>query len=87
MKPLGDWNHYIITCIGKKIEVRLNGKKVNVIDLECFTSQRNPDPSVRVLRISASEPPRLHTASVRQGPVPPSRFLQKPRNTDSELTL
>ena len=45
VKPLGDWNHYTITCIGKKIEVRLNGKKVNVIDLECFTSHRNPDGS------------------------------------------
>ena len=44
-KP-GEWNHYTITCIGKKIWVVLNGTLVNTCDMSQFTSTKtNPDGS------------------------------------------
>jgi len=42
----GKWNHYTITCIGRKIWVVLNGKLVNTCDMSKFTSAKtNPDGS------------------------------------------
>ena len=44
-KP-AEWNHYTITCIGKKIWVVLNGTLVNTCDMSQFTSAKtNPDGS------------------------------------------
>ena len=41
-----EWNHYTITCIGKKIWVVLNGILVNTCDMNQFTSAKtNPDGS------------------------------------------
>jgi hypothetical protein len=42
----GEWNHYTITCIGRKIYVILNGTLVNTCDMSLFTSAKNnPDGS------------------------------------------
>jgi hypothetical protein len=42
----GKWNHYTITCIGRKIWIVLNGKLVNTCDMNQFTSAKtNPDGS------------------------------------------
>ncbi len=42
----GEWNHYTITCIGRKIWVVLNGTLVNTCDMRQFTSAKtNPDGS------------------------------------------
>jgi len=42
----GQWNHYTITCIGRKIWVVLNGTLVNTCDMGQFTSAKtNPDGS------------------------------------------
>ncbi len=42
----GKWNHYTITCIGRKIWVVLNGTLVNTCDMSQFTSAKtNPDGS------------------------------------------
>jgi hypothetical protein len=42
----GEWNHYTITCIGRKIWVVLNGTLVNTCDMSLFTSAKtNPDGS------------------------------------------
>lgn len=42
----GKWNHYTITCIGRKIWVVLNGTLVNKCDMSKFTSEKtNPDGS------------------------------------------
>ncbi len=38
VKPAGEWNHYTITCRGKKIWVVLNGELVNTCDMSLFTS-------------------------------------------------
>jgi len=46
LKKPGEWNHYTITCIGKKIWVVLNGTLVNTCDMSKFTSAKtNPDGS------------------------------------------
>ncbi|MFI5152619.1 MAG: DUF1080 domain-containing protein [Chitinophagales bacterium] len=44
VKKPGEWNHYTITCKGKKIWVALNGELVNEFDMNSFTSaKKNPD--------------------------------------------
>lgn len=44
VKKPGEWNHYTITCIGRKIWVVLNGELVNVCDMSLYTSAKtNPD--------------------------------------------
>jgi hypothetical protein len=46
LKRPGQWNHYTITCIDKKIWVVLNGTLVNTCDMSQFTSAKtNPDGS------------------------------------------
>jgi hypothetical protein len=44
VKKPGEWNHYTITCVDKKIWVVLNGELVNVCDMSLYTSaKKNPD--------------------------------------------
>jgi hypothetical protein len=44
VKKPGEWNHYTITCIGRKIWVVLNGELVNTCDMSLYTSAKNnPD--------------------------------------------
>jgi hypothetical protein len=44
VKKPGEWNHYTISCIGRKIWVVLNGQLVNQCDMSLFTSaKKNPD--------------------------------------------
>ncbi|HTI11999.1 MAG TPA: DUF1080 domain-containing protein [Puia sp.] len=44
VKKPGEWNHYTITCRGRKIWVVLNGQLVNTCDMSLFTSaENNPD--------------------------------------------
>jgi hypothetical protein len=44
VKKPGEWNHYTISCIGRKIWVVLNGQLVNECDMRLFTSaKKNPD--------------------------------------------
>ncbi len=46
VKQPGEWNHYRITCAGKRIAVELNGEKVTDMDMDLWTSaQTNPDGS------------------------------------------
>ncbi len=42
----GEWNHYTITCRGRKIWIVLNGILINACDMSLFTSaKKNPDGS------------------------------------------
>jgi hypothetical protein len=44
VKHPGEWNHYTISCIGRKIWVVLNGELVNQCDMSLFNSaKKNPD--------------------------------------------
>ena len=46
VKKAGEWNHYTITCVDKKIWVVLNDELVNVCDMNRYTSAKtNPDGS------------------------------------------
>lgn len=46
VKPAGEWNHYTVTCAGKRIAVELNGEKVTDMDMSLWTSAKtNPDGS------------------------------------------
>lgn len=46
VKKPGEWNHYTVTCRGKKIWVVLNGEQVNEIDMNRWTDpKKNPDGS------------------------------------------
>ncbi|MEX6689103.1 DUF1080 domain-containing protein [Danxiaibacter flavus] len=46
VKKPGEWNHYTITCIDKKIWIVLNGELVNSFDMSLYTSATtNPDGS------------------------------------------
>ena len=44
VKKPGEWKHYTITCVDKKIWVVLNGELVNVCDMDLYTSAKtNPN--------------------------------------------
>jgi hypothetical protein len=44
MKPVGEWNHLILTLDGNKVKVELNWEVVNQVDLDKFTEKnRRPD--------------------------------------------
>lgn len=46
VNPPGEWNQMTVTCQGQLIEVELNGKKVNTMDMSEWTSgTTNPDGS------------------------------------------
>ena len=46
VKHAGEWNHFTITCIDRKIWVVLNGELVNTFDMSLYTSaKKNPDGS------------------------------------------
>ncbi len=46
VKKPGEWNHYTITCKGRKIWIVLNGELVNTCDMSLYTSATvNPDGS------------------------------------------
>ncbi|HSQ79227.1 MAG TPA: DUF1080 domain-containing protein [Candidatus Bathyarchaeia archaeon] len=46
VKQPGEWNHFTITCVGKRITVELNGEKVTDMDMSLWTSAKtNPDGS------------------------------------------
>lgn len=46
VKPAGEWNHFTVTCAGKRITVDLNGEKVTDMDMALWTSATtNPDGS------------------------------------------
>ncbi|MCA9092786.1 MAG: DUF1080 domain-containing protein [Planctomycetaceae bacterium] len=46
MKPVGEWNHMLITCNHNLLEVELNGEKVNRMDFDQWTEvSKRPDGS------------------------------------------
>jgi hypothetical protein len=45
-KPAGEWNRFTIRCVGKQIDVVLNGEQVVSMDMNLWTSGKtNPDGS------------------------------------------
>ena len=58
-KPLGEWNHMVITCDKNIITVELNGEKVNRIDLdEWALPNKRPDGSDHKFDYALKDAPR-----------------------------
>jgi hypothetical protein len=58
MKPVGEWNHLIITANGSIIEIELNGERVNHIDLARFTEpNKRPDGSAHKFDVAYKDHP------------------------------
>ena len=70
MKPVGDWNHMVITCDGPRISVELNGETVSRMNLDEWTEpNRRPDGSTeRLQRL-----PRLARFVRHRSPALPER--------------
>jgi hypothetical protein len=59
MKPVGEWNHLVITCNKSLITVELNGEKVNRMDLDEWTEpNKRPDGSAHKFDIAYKDHPR-----------------------------
>jgi hypothetical protein len=59
MKPVGQWNHLVITCNKNLITVELNGVKVTRMDLDEWTRpNRRPDGSKHKFDIAYKKHPR-----------------------------
>lgn len=59
MKPVGEWNHLVITCDGPRITVELNGEAVTRMDLDQWTApNRRPDGSEHKFDIAYRDHPR-----------------------------
>lgn len=59
MKPAGEWNHLVVTCKDAHIEIELNGRVVNRVNLDEFTQpNRRPDGSVHKFDVAYKDHPR-----------------------------
>ena len=59
MKPAGAWNHLEITCDRNRIEVVLNGERVNRMDLDEWTEpNKRPDGTPHKFDIAYKDHPR-----------------------------
>jgi hypothetical protein len=59
MRPVGEWNHIEITCRGARIEIVLNGEKVNSIDLDQFAEpNKRPDGTPHKFDVAYKNHPR-----------------------------
>ena len=60
MKPIGEWNHMVITCDKSLISVELNGEKVMHADLAQFKEPYvRPDGSKHKFDIAFKDHPRV----------------------------
>jgi hypothetical protein len=59
MKPVGEWNHMVVTCDKNLITVDLNGERVNRIDLDEWTEpNKRPDRTPHKFDIAFKDHPR-----------------------------
>jgi alpha-3'-ketoglucosidase len=59
MKPIGEWNHMLITCDRGKIAVELNGETVTRMDLDEWTApNKRPDGTDHKFDIAYKNHPR-----------------------------
>ena len=56
LKPVGEWNRYVITFVGNKLSVVFNGVKVIDVDLDRWTEAgKNPDGTKSKFKIAWAE--------------------------------
>jgi hypothetical protein len=59
MKPVGEWNHMVVTCNKNLISVELNGQLVSKMDLDQWTEMnKRPDGSDHKFDIAFKDHPR-----------------------------
>jgi hypothetical protein len=59
MKPVGEWNHMVISCDGPNLSIALNGEIVTRMDLDQWTApNRRPDGSEHKFDIAYKDHPR-----------------------------
>jgi hypothetical protein len=59
MKPVGEWNHMVITCDRNNLAVELNGEKINRMDLDEWKEpNKRPDGSSHKFDIAYKDHPR-----------------------------
>jgi hypothetical protein len=59
MKPVGEWNHMVITCNKNLISIELNGKQVTKMDLDQWTEKnKRPDGSEHKFDVAYKDHPR-----------------------------
>ncbi len=58
-KPVGEWNHMVITCDRNLITVEFNGEKVTTMDMDQFAEKnKRPDGSMHKFDIAYKDHPR-----------------------------
>ena len=56
MKPVGEWNHLLVTCYENLITVVLNGEIVTIMDLDKFTRpNKRPDGTAHKFDVAFKE--------------------------------
>ncbi len=59
MKPVGEWNHLVLTCDGPNVEIEINGVVTTKMDCDEWTEiNRRPDGSAHKFDIAYSKHPR-----------------------------
>lgn len=59
MRPVGEWNHLVVTCDGPLISVELNGEPVTSLNLDQFTeSHKRPDGTLHKFDVAYKDHPR-----------------------------
>lgn len=59
MKPVGEWNHMVVTCDKSIITVELNGEQVNKMDLDKWTEKnKRPDGTPHKFDVAYKDHPR-----------------------------
>ena len=60
LKPTGEWNHYVITCLDNKIYVELNGEPIIDMDSNLWKeAHKNPDGSPNKFTTAYKDMPRI----------------------------
>jgi len=59
MKPIGEWNHAVLTCDKNWITIEINGEEVSKMDLDQYTEpNRRPDGSQHKFDVAYKNHPR-----------------------------
>ena len=55
-KPVGEWNHFTITCNDSRVSLIFNGEEVWNVDLNTWTeSKKNPDSTVNKFKVALKD--------------------------------
>jgi len=58
-KPVGQWNHLTLKCMGPRIQISINGILVNDVNVDDWdTPKKNPDGSANKFKTALKELPR-----------------------------